>query len=76
MVLFQRDNLPRIKNIAYAINLDDKQSRGTHWVSLFIDRNTAVYFDSFGIEHNPQDVLNKKTNQSYTTYLEYNLMTL
>ena len=26
-----------------------KKSEGTHWVSLFIDRNTAVYFDLFGI---------------------------
>ena len=23
----------------------------THWVSLFIDRNIAVYFDSFEIEY-------------------------
>ena len=35
----------------YAINLDDKNSKETHWVSLFIDRNLAVYFDYFGIEH-------------------------
>ena len=31
------------------INLDGKKSKGTHWVSLFIDSNTAAYFDSFGI---------------------------
>ena len=37
---------------AYVINLNDKNSKGTYWVSLFIDRNTAVYFDSFGIEYN------------------------
>ena len=41
------------------INLDGKQSKGTHWVSLFIDKNTALYFDSFGIEYIPQEVLNK-----------------
>ena len=41
------------------INLDDKKSKGTHWVSLFIDRNTTVHFDSFGMEHIPQEVLNK-----------------
>ena len=28
---------------------------GAHWVSLLIDRNTAVYLlDSFGIEYIPQ----------------------
>ena len=40
-------------------NLDDRTSTGTHWVSLFIDRNTAVYFDSIGTEHFPEEVLNK-----------------
>ena len=41
--IFSRDNLPRMKDEAYVISLDDKQSRGTHWVSLFVDRNEAVY---------------------------------
>ena len=39
------------------MNLDDKNSEGTHQVSLFIDRNTAEYFDSFGTEYIPQEVL-------------------
>ena len=41
------------------INLDDKQSKETHWVSLFIDRKTAVYFDSFVVEYIAQEVLSK-----------------
>ena len=36
------------------------KSKGTHWVSLFIDRNTAVYFDSFGIEHITQEIFNNQ----------------
>ena len=59
MTFFQEKKLPRIKDGAYVINLDDKKSKGTHWVSLFIDRNTAVYFDSFGIEYISQEALNK-----------------
>ena len=47
---FSRNNLPSIKDGMYAMNLNDKNSKRIHWVSLFIDRNTAVYFDSFGIE--------------------------
>ena len=43
------------------INLDDKKSKEKHWVSLFIDTNTAVYLDSFGIE-----VLNKIRDKSIT----------
>ena len=59
MVFFLINNVPRIKYGAYVINIDDKKSKGTHWVSLFFDRNTVVYFDSFGIEYIPQKVLNQ-----------------
>ena len=62
--VFSRNNLHRIKDGAYLINLDDKNSKGTHWVSLFIDRSTGVHFDSFGIEYVPQEVLNKIKNKS------------
>ena len=30
------------------MNLDDRNNKVTHWVSLFIDRNTDLYFDSYG----------------------------
>ena len=38
----------------------------THCVSSFIDRNTAVYFDSFGTEYIPKEVLNKIREKSIT----------
>ena len=50
----------------YVINLDDKKSKETRWVFLLIDRNTAVYFDSFGIEYISQEVLNKIRGKSIT----------
>ena len=34
--------------------------------SLFIDKHTAVYFDSFGIEYIPQKVLKKIKDKSIT----------
>ena len=46
------------------LNLDDKKSKVTLWFSLFIDRNLAVYFDSFGIEYIPQEVLKKIKDKS------------
>ena len=64
--IFSRNNLSRIKDGPYVINLDDKNSKATHWVSLFINRNTVVYFDSFGIEYIPQEVLNKIRDKSIT----------
>ena len=53
---FSKNNLARIKDGGYVINLDNEKSKGTHWVSLYIDRNTAAYFDSFGIEYILQEV--------------------
>ena len=71
------NNLPRIKDGVYVINLHDKKSNRTHWVSLFIDRNLAVYFDSFIIEYISQEVLNKIRDKSITQiYLEYKIMNL
>ena len=61
-----RNKLPRIKDGAYVLNVDDKNSKETHSVSLFIHKNTAVYFDSFGIEYIPQEVLNKIKDKSIT----------
>ena len=43
-----------------------KKSKGAHWVSLFIDRNLAVYFDSSGEKYIPQEVLNKIQNKLIT----------
>ena len=51
-----KHNLSTIKDGAYVINCDDKKGEGTHWVPLFIDRNTVLYFDSFRIEYIPQEV--------------------
>ena len=60
----QMNKLPRTNDGEYVINLDDKKGKGTHWFSLFIDKNEIVYFDSFGIEYIPQEVLSKiKKNQ-------------
>ena len=63
---FSRNNLPKIKNGAYVINLNDENIKGTHWVLLLIDKNTAVYFDFFGIGYIQQEVLNKFKDKSIT----------
>ena len=43
--------MPRIKDGAYLINLDEYSDMGTHWVALFINNNNVTYFNSFGVEH-------------------------
>ena len=56
--VFSRDNLPNtIKNGAYVINLDEYHDTGTHWVALYVNNKTATYFDSFGVEHIPKEII-------------------
>ena len=55
--VFPRDNLPKkIKDGAYVINLDEYKDAGTHWIALFCKKNEIVYFDSFGVEHIPEEI--------------------
>ena len=54
--VFSKDNLPKkIKDEAYVINLDEYADSGTHWFALFCNRNEIVYFDSFDVEHVPEE---------------------
>ena len=56
--VFSRDNLPNsIKNGAYVINLDEYHDIGTHWVALYVNNKTIIYFDSFGVEHIPTEIM-------------------
>ena len=54
--VYSRDNLPKIKNGAYVINLDEYSVIGTHWVTLYVMNNNVTYFDSFGVEHIPKEI--------------------
>ena len=55
--VFSRNNLPKkIKDGAYVINLDEYADVGTYWIALFCNRNEIVYFDSFGVEHVPEEI--------------------
>ena len=46
-----------IKNGAYVINLDEYADVGTHWIALYVKNNEVIYFDSFGLEHVPKEIL-------------------
>ena len=53
--VYSRDNLPKIKDGAYVINLDEYSDIGTHWVALYVHNDDVTYFDSFGVEHIPKE---------------------
>ena len=55
--VYSRNNLlKKIKDRAYVINLDEYADVGTHWIALFCNRSEIVYFDSFGVEHVPEEI--------------------
>ena len=49
--VYSRNNLPKIKDGAYIIFLDEDESIGTHWIALYVDVENVTYFSSFGAEH-------------------------
>ena len=65
--VFSRDNLPNsihpkglgsaVKSGAYVINLDEYHDIGTHWVALYVNNKTIIYFHSFGVEHIPREIM-------------------
>ena len=40
--IYSRDNLPKIKDGAYAINLDEYSDIGTYWVTLWLYNNDVL----------------------------------
>ena len=55
--VFSKNNLPKIiKDVGYVINLDEYENVDTNWIGLFCNRNEIVYFDSFGVEHVPEEI--------------------
>ena len=57
MVFFQNITYQKkIKDGVYAINLAEHADTGTHWIALFCKKNEVIYFDSFGVEHIPEEI--------------------
>ena len=53
--VYSRDNLPKLKDGTYVINLDEYSDIGTHWTALYV-LNNVTYFDSFVVEHITQEI--------------------
>ena len=66
--VYSRDNLLRLKDGAFVINLDEYFDIGAHWVSLWVNNsNNVIYFDSFGVEHIPKEIKNFIKNYNIKT---------
>ena len=47
--VYSRNNLPKIKDRAYKINLDEFESIGTYWITLYVNGNIVIYLIAFGV---------------------------
>ena len=57
--IYSRNNLPKIKEATYVINLDEYKSIVTYWIALYANAENLTYFDSFGL-----DIFKKKFENS------------
>ena len=56
----------KINDETYVINFDEYADAGTHWIALFCNRSAIVYFDSFGVEHVPEEIKKIVGNENIT----------
>ena len=65
--VYSRDNLQKIKDGAYIINVDEYSDIGTHWDALYVQNNDVTYFDSFGVESIPKEIITFIGNKNIIT---------
>ena len=54
--VYLRNNLSKVKDGAYIINLDQYKSIRTLWIALYVNDENVTYFDSFGVEHIAKEI--------------------
>ena len=48
--VYSRNNLPKVKDRAYVIVIDEYKSVRSHWITLYVNDNYIVCVDSFGAD--------------------------
>ena len=56
MGFYSRNNLSKMTDGEYIMNLDEYESIGTHWIALYVNAENVTYFDSFGVEYIPKEI--------------------
>ena len=51
-----RNDLSKIKDGAYMINLDEYKSIGTDWIAVYVTAENIAHFDSFRVECIPEEI--------------------
>ena len=69
--IYSRDNLLKIKDGAYVINLDEHSDIGTHWIDLYVLNNDVTYFESLGVEHILKQIKAFIGNKTYLILMKH-----
>ena len=72
--VYSRNNISKLKDGQYVVNLDEYKSIWTHWVALNVNAKNVIYFDSFGIEHIPIFIGKKNITKNVYRIQAYNLI--
>ena len=54
-LVYSKNNLPKINDEAYIINLDKYKSTGSHWIVLNMNGYNVTYFNSLGFEYTTKE---------------------
>ena len=65
--VYLRNNLPKIRDGTYVINLDEFKSIGTHWIVLYVSDKNVTYINSFAFEHIPKKIRKFIRNKNVKT---------
>ena len=65
--VYSRDSLPKIKDGAYVININEYSDIRTHWIALYVRNNNVTYFDIFGVEHITKEIKTFINNKNIKT---------
>ena len=67
IIVYSKNNLSKIKDEAYIINLDEYESIGTHWIALYVNAKNVTYIDSFAVEYIPKQIRKFIGNKNIVT---------
>ena len=51
---YSRNNLSKINDRGYIINIDECESIGTHWIAVYVNAEYVTYFEK--VEHIPEEI--------------------
>ena len=66
-VVYSRDNLPKMKDGSYVINLDEYSGVGTHWIALYVRNTDVTHSNTFGVEHILKEIRTFINNKNIKT---------